>query len=599
MLPFGWSAGQALRFSRDNAQVLHFSPEVLVAVLDFQAVKLLCVVAHGPHRGHDSTRIEEWWQDLQSICYKHRHIGPIIVFTDANAGVGLSPPHFGNAMSQTWDTAGRCMLAFCQALHLYAPSTFDAIHSGESTTWHSHKVSRPGSRNDYILCSMSLAEHFGTTWIDRFIDSGHARLDHSAVVATFWCPFRRTKSKCPKPAFDRQRILAADDATWTKFFADWDPIDWKLDVDSHAAQLEHQIVTKLSEFFPAQPRKKRTSLFSDDTWTLYHQKAQLRQHLTSCSRIGDLWQLSIGFSALRGFPSRSPCLRLFGFCLRTCGRFRQFQNLSKTLRRQIMLDKAKAAEDFLEPLQQANGKQAIRLLKPLRLGKRHQDIGQRSLPIVRLKSGEVASTPEEALQRWREHFGEIEGGTTTTPSALWTSAKASRALRPPCHPQLSDIPTLLELEAQLRKIQSGKAPGPDLIPGEFLKSAGPWIARELWPLLFKICCHIQEPLLYKGGRLATLFKHKGSAAEASNHRAILISSTLGKTVHGVFRDRVVPYVRGGATELQFSAHRGALVSLGAHIVPTMGKTGAPLRFHDFRGYHFRILLTSSPIGHGC
>ena len=580
-IPFGWSAGRALRFSRDSAQVLHCAAEILVAVLDFQAVKLLCVVAHGPHRGHASAHIEEWWQHFQSLCYKHRHIGPIVVFIDANAGVGLSPPHFGNAMSQSWDTAGSCMLAFCQALHLYAPSTFDEIHSGESTTWHSHKVSRPGSRNDYILCSLGLAEHFGTTWIDRFIDSGHARLDHSAVVATIWCPFKRTKPKCPKLAFDRQRILEADDATWDKFFADWDPIDWKLDVDSHAAQLEHQIVTKLSEFFPAQSRKQRTSLFSDGTWTLYHQKAQLRQYLTSCSQIGDLWQLAIGFSALRGLPLRSPCLRLFGFCLRTCGRFRQFQFLSKTLRRNIMLDKAKAAEDFLEPLQQANGKQAIRLLKPLRLGKRHRDIGQRSLPIVRLKSGEVASTPEEALQRWREHFGEIEGGITTTPSALWTSATASRALHPPCHPQLSDIPTLLELEAQLRKIQSGKAPGPDLIPGEFLKSAGPRIARELWPLLFKICCHVQEPLLYKGGRLATLFKHKGSAAEAANHRAILISSTIGKAVHGVFRDRVVPYVRGGATELQFSAHRGALVSLGAHIVRLHQQWAKQVHLCDF------------------
>ena len=353
-------------------------------------------------------------------------------------------------------------------------------------------MTRPGSRNDCFLFSLGLTEHFGATWIDRFIDSGHARLDHSAVVATFWCPFHKIKPKCPKPSFDRQSILAADDTTWSKFFADWNPIDWTLDVDSHAAQLEHQIVTKLSEFFPAKSRKKKSSLFSDDTWTLYHQKAQLRQHLTSCSKLGDLWQLSIGFSSLRGIPTRSPCLKLLGFCLRTCGRFRQFQTLSKSLRRNIMLDKATAADTFVEPLQQANGKQAIRLLKPLRLGKRHRDIGKRSLPIVRLKSGEVASTPEEALQRWREHFGEIEGGTTTTPSALWTSATASRASRPSCTPQLSDIPTLLELEAQLRKIQSGKAPGPDLIPGEFLKSAGPWVARELWPLLLKICCNIQE-----------------------------------------------------------------------------------------------------------
>lgn len=115
-----------------------------------------------------------------------------------------------------------------------------------------------------------------------------------------------------------------------------------------------------------------------------------------------------------------------------------------------------------------------------------------------------------------------------------------------------------------RKIQSGKAPGPDLIPGEFLKSAGPWIARELWPLLLKICCRIQEPLLFKGRRLATLFKHKGSAAEASNHRA-LVSSTIGKTMHGCFVTESYPMSVEGS-ELQFSARRRALVSLGAHIV---------------------------------
>ena len=107
------------------------------------------------------------------------------------------------------------------------------------------------------------------------------------------------------------------------------------------------------------------------------------------------------------------------------------QPCGEALRRKIMSDKAKAADTLLEPLEQAPGKQAIRLLKPLRLGKRHRDIGQRPLPIVRLKSGEVASTPEEAFQRCKKkHFGEIEGGSTTTPSAAWTSATASRASRP-------------------------------------------------------------------------------------------------------------------------------------------------------------------------
>ena len=229
-------------------------------------------------------------------------------------------------------------------------------------------------------------------------------------------------------------------------------------------------------------------------------------------------------------------------------------------------DKAKVADSLLVPLQQANGKQAIRLLKPLRLGKRHRDMGQKAMPAVRLANGELAQTPAEALQRWREHFGQLEGGQVTTSTDLWHTVASSRLRRPTCFPGLSDIPTLLELEDQLRKVKAGKAVGPDLVPGEFLKAAGPWIARELWPLLLKICCRVQEPLMYKGGRLATLFKHKGSATEATNHRAILISSTVGKTIHGVFRDRTVPYVRKGASELQFSAHQGALVSIAAHTV---------------------------------
>lgn len=538
----------------------------MLATLDFGSFKLLCAVAHGPHRGHKTEHIQAWWNDFQLLCKKHRHVGPLVVFIDANAGVGSSPPHFGDLHSQTCDAAGKCMLTFCRELHLCAPSTFVETHSGDSATWHSHKLNCTGSRNDYILVSLKISHHWGSTWVDRFLDSGHARLDHSALLATFWCPLPKARRKAHLPSFDRDKILAADDDTWTRFFSSWKDIPWSTDVDTHALQLERQIIDKLGEFFPRESKRKRQSLFSDDTWTLYHQKAQLRRLITSCPKMVDLWQLCIGFSALKGIPIISPRLKLFGLCLRACSRLRLFNVLSHNLRTFVREDKAKVADSLLVPLQQANGKQAIRLLKPLRLGKRHRDMGQKAMPAVRFTNGELAQTPAEALQRWREHFGQLEGGQVTTSTDLWHTVASSRLRRPTCFPGLSDIPTLLELEDQLRKVKAGKAVGPDLVPGEFLKAAGPWIARELWPLLFKICCRVQEPLMYKGGRLATLFKHKGSATEATNHRAILISSTVGKTIHGVFRDRTVPYVRKGASELQFSAHQGALVSIAAHMV---------------------------------
>ena len=86
------------------------------------------------------------------------------------------------------------------------------------------------------------------------------------------------------------------------------------------------------------------------------------------------------------------------------------------------------------------------------------------------------------------------------------------------------------------------------------------------PLLLKVTCWIDEPLQWKGGRLAALYKHKGSPADCANHRAILISSTLEKSVHNIFRVRAVPFARAAASQLQFSAHAGANVSLAAHVV---------------------------------
>ena len=556
-----------LFFGRDQLQVLFFESEILLATLDFGSFKLLCAVAHGPHRGHKPEHIQAWWNDFQLLCKKHRHVGPLVVFIDANAGVGSSPPHFGDLHSQTWDVAGKCMLTFCRELHLCAPSTFVETHSGDSATWHSHKLNCTGSRNDYILVSLKISHHWGSTWVDRFLDSGHARLDHSALLATFLVSPAQSASK----------------GSSTQFRQGQDPGCWRRHLDSVFLLMERtfpgvltltpmlyslkdRLSINLESFFLVNPKGSDSLCFLMILGLCIIRRPSFEGSSLAVQRWLICGNFANGFPALKGIPIISPRLKLFGLCLRACSRLRLFNVLSHNLRTSVREDKAKVADSLLMPLQQANGKQAIRLLKPLRLGKRHRDMGQKAMPAVRLTNGELAQTPAEALQRWREHFGQLEGGQVTTSTDLWHTVASSRLRRPTCFPGLSDIPTLLELEDQLRKVKAGKAVGPDLVPGEFLKAAGPWIARELWPLLFKICCRVQEPLMYKGGRLATLFKHKGSATEATNHRAILISSTVGKTIHGVFRDRTVPYVRKGASELQFSAHQGALVSIAAHTV---------------------------------
>ena len=565
-LPYGWHGDQPAKFARNMAQVLHAEAEILIASLDFHSIKLLCIVAHGPHRGHPAPTIEAWWKQLQMLCGRFRHSGHPLIFIDANARISAADPWFGDSMEQPWDTAGRCMLELCKEFQLYAPSTFSHIHVGDGATWHGHQIARAGTRNDYLLVSQQLSSIWGQTWIDRFLDSGNARLDHSAVVGSFWFPATTGYQQLAFPTFDRQKILKADATTWGSFFDKWENIPWDVDVDTHALRLEEQIVERLGKFFPREPRQKRNSIFSDHTWKLFQCRAHLRRLLTSCCRALDAWQLHVGILTWTGRQTVCAHLRMLCLCIRVCGRYQQLTFLNKQLRKQVMIDKATKAEELLEPLQQAHGKAALRLLKPLKLGKRHRDLGRRTLPIVRLANGDIAASPDAALQRWRDHFGAMEGGTTTSPLELWSTMAMARSTRSFPLLTLSDLPHILELEAQLRKTRTGKSPGPDAIPGEFLRAASPWLANELYPLLLKVTCRVQEPMLFKGGRLATLYKGKGSPSEVSSHRAILISSMVGKTFHNVFRDRVLPFVRAGGTDLQYSNQPGALVALAAHSV---------------------------------
>ena len=152
------------------------------------------------------------------------------------------------------------------------------------------------------------------------------------------------------------------------------------------------------------------------------------------------------------------------------------------------------------------------------------------------------------------------------PDDLWHLHQRLHAAKPHVDLDISDIPTLLELEATLRRAPIGKACGLDGIPGELLHSSSPYLARMLWPLLLKVTSRIQEPLQWKGGKLVALYKGKHSPMECASYRAILVSSSLGKSMHSVFRARTMPYLQRGATDLQFSVQPQAMVSMAAHCI---------------------------------
>jgi len=170
------------------------------------------------------------------------------------------------------------------------------------------------------------------------------------------------------------------------------------------------------------------------------------------------------------------------------------------------------------------------------------------------------------MSRWRQHFADLEGGKQVTLPQLWEEAMQRLRKNPQPPEHLDEVPTLLEVERHLQHAAVGKAMGCDLLPGELMRMAAPWMAEAIWPLVIKTALWADEPLQRKGGRLVVAYKGRGDHAQCSSHRSLLVSSSLGKRLHNVWRARTQPFVFQGATAMQFTAQPKALVTQASHCV---------------------------------
>ena len=114
----------------------------------------------------------------------------------------------------------------------------------------------------------------------------------------------------------------------------------------------------------------------------------------------------------------------------------------------------------------------------------------------------------------------------------------------------------------------GKAPGTDAIRAELLHLDVASIAQATFPLIMKIAMSGREPLRYKGGLLAAVYKGKGARSDCSNSRSILLASSISKRYHACLRDGVLPFVE----QCLGPAKAGAVKGLGTDHVALYVRT---------------------------
>ena len=595
-IPIATTFDHPVYWHREQMQVLHVTSQVLIVSVTLPFLELLCCVAHAPHTGSQGQQLQYWWTQLQELLQRYLHRRHLVLMIDANADPIPDDTHVGwyQHKSRPKQRFGDHLWTnIVQYFSLLLPSRYEQWHEGEGTTWISNDGLKQ-ARDDYIAIPMTWSGFHLHSLVDMFLDSGTQGLDHRAVRLRIRGVLQGEVRPHRKATIDREAIRTATKDEWTHFFADWPSVPWDTDVTTHAASVRMEFQKRLQQHFPPKARKRnRPQAFSDKTWDLFQERNYLKKILAAHHRAvrhlhyNDAWYILTH----KQYVPR-PWISWCAYAMRISHTWCRLHECSTALKKSIQSDRADHIRVLVQDIAMADHKDVMRRLKPLRLGRRIACLGRKALPIVYLETGEVAATRQEATERWRRHFGEMEGGTLTTCQEL-----LQRQPHHHSYPQtdIADLPTLCEVEHALRATKCGKATGHDGLPGDVLHVAAAEVAYMIGTLFLKQSLTRSESLQFKGGRLVTAYKRRGDPGLCSNHRALLVSSSLGKSFHTLYRKRVVPFLNSSASDLQFTAHHKPSISIAAHAVRLYQtwchkrKRSSFYLFVDIREAFYRVL----------
>ena len=191
------------------------------------------------------------------------------------------------------------------------------------------------------------------------------------------------------------------------------------------------------------------------------------------------------------------------------------------------------------------------------------------LPELQKADGSFCESPQAIQDRWLEHFMEQEAGVEVSPADLVALTQLQGP--GPLPAVLSEMPSPDQLLHAVIGAKKGKAVGPDGIPSE-LGHAGPHLLYDLLlPLMCKIGLTGIEPIGFKSGILARLYKGRGPKTVCGSFRAIMLLPTLAKILHKTFRPSLYQVFDSNALPAQLGGRKKTSVVLGSHFSRAFGR----------------------------
>ncbi len=599
--PFGTRDGKEYYANANQIVVQHGDSRRLLATIHFGSFTLGVFNLHGPHTGRPEEERERWWQETTRILQKAHHvIDEIIVMGDFNARSG---PRDGIVVFDADDYPSAntpYAMDFLKEFSLCLPAT-GSQHHGTTTTWTAPNGATT-HRIDHIAISATRLNACTHSEVLQHIDLGHEG-DHCAVGLDMVMARFGRKHKAQKnaggQAFDRTKIKGncgvQDDLRAAK------PSPWTMNIEAQVNALNEVIAGTLKQHCEKDHPSAKKPFITDEIMKLRQAKNILQRQQSTArtmyrrillQRVVYAWR--DGENSLNGCPDAFDVQLSLGLLRIGC----RIAHTTRTIHGQVRRAKRNYVEKIIDEIpKDASSSTILTAMRPVIGTSNTRKRKGGAIPYVMTKDGEACQTPEELVNRWVEHFGEMEGADRLTNDAqreLWIAGLQKLQAEDFGQLNLEELPTLTDLETAMRRVQPGKAVGDDQVPPEACRYHAQHLAKLVYPSLLKLFLHGQEDLAHKGGRLVMAYK-RGPRQECMSYRSLLISSHIGKCMHRALRCGQNSLYTSFMQRQQVGGRPKISVGIGVHMARAHHRTaklaGCPsaLLFLDLKEAYYRVL----------
>ena len=379
------------------------------------------------------------------------------------------------------------------------------------------------------------------------------------------------------------------------------------DVDSDVALLTQALRDAADASFDTprnEPRKPWISARTFELISMTNQMRSLRRNSLQSQRthvlgLGfRLWLAVLPQTATIGVSHIVICSTHAACCLyeRTCRRSdRRIAMLEYNLKmackvkaKYVALDKVASIEAAADEAQMAANANDSKML--FSIVRRLSGTPARALSTLKDESGNVISSNDELVARWRSHFckvfkasiaeklptavqlhsrEEVPGGHSIVLAADpkqnneylyldWSTYDLACAMK-----RQGFSPTLNDVEGAISALKGDSGVGVDRISAWIIKAGGRPVAAIILEIIEDILTTEYIPVVWRGGRLVVLFKGKGSATDPDNYRGILVSDHLGKILTSLIQRHLGDVYMRMVGQAQFGAVAGRGTALAS------------------------------------